>query len=157
MKPELDSLIRQFRDAQDIAVSVITEVLRIPLPRSGPDWVKYCWATELQKRRELGGIPIYAHGFGIELSIGSLKIDFDWGPNGEPDGFDVWRLYNFTLDNSTGVACTHEEVLQWVDEAYAIGELQRSGDTYFDPRRRALAAPSVDEPSDARKPPNGAS
>jgi hypothetical protein len=101
--------------------------------------------------KELNDVPIYAHGYGIELKIGDLTIDFDWGPSGEPDGFDAWRLYNFTLDNPTGVACTHEEVIRWIDEAYANGELERIEYTYFDPHRRAATAQDVDEQSDRPK------
>jgi hypothetical protein len=101
MKPELESLIKQFRAAQDVGVATIRDTLSLPLPKSGPDWVHYCCANGIQKINELNGIPIYAHGYGIELKIDELTIDFDWGPNGEPDGFDAWRLYNFTLDNAT--------------------------------------------------------
>lgn len=136
MKPELDSLIRQFRNAQDVAVAIIAQNFQISLPQSGPDWGRYCCDNGLQQLTDLNGIPIYAHGFGIELKIGDLTIDFDWGPNGEPDGFDAWRLYNFTRDNETGVSCSHDSVIHWIDDAYSRGELERIEYTYFDPSRR---------------------
>ena len=107
--------------------------------------MRYCCDIGTQKLKELHGIPIYAHGYGIELKIGDLTIDFDWGPNGEPDGFDAWRLNNFTLDNQTGVQCTHADIIQWINTAYADGELKRIEYTYFDPTRRALAAQVFDE------------
>ncbi|MCA9175244.1 MAG: hypothetical protein KDB14_12235 [Planctomycetales bacterium] len=139
MKAELDVLIQYFRDAQDIGVATIRDVLQMPLPKSGLDWVQYCCNHGIQRLKELNGVPIYAHGFGIELTLGELTIDFDWGPNGEPDGFDAWRLYNFTLTNATGVECSHNDVIQWIDAAFENGELHQVGGTYFDPRRRADA------------------
>jgi len=145
MKPELDILIRHFRNAQDIAVSAIDRVLRLPRPTSGSAWGKYCFENEIQKRNELNGIPIYAHGYGIELKIDDLTIDFDWGPNGEPDGFDAWRLYNFTIDNATGVECTHKDVMRWIEEAFEHGQLERIDYTYFDPQRRTERTRNVDE------------
>jgi hypothetical protein len=154
MNPELESLIKQFRTAQDVGVATIRDTLSIPLPKSGPDWVHYCCANGLQKINELNGIPIYAHGYGIQLKIDDLTIDFDWGPNGEPDGFDAWRLYNFTLDNATGVRCTHKDVIRWIEAALENGELERIDYTYFDPKRRATRI-EVDEQSDARKSPVG--
>ncbi len=155
MTPELDSLVRQFRDAQDVAVSTITETFKMPFPKSGPDWVRYCCDNGIQTLRELDGIPIYAHGYGIELRIGNLTIDFDWGPNGEPDGFDAWRLYNFTLDNETGIQCSHQDVIEWINDAYESGDLERVQYTYFDPTRRAPVVRDVDERSGAPKPPIG--
>lgn len=155
MKPELETLIRHFRSAQDVGVATIRDELQIPLPRSGLDWVHYCRDNEIQTLKELNGIPIYAHGYGIELKIGNLTVDFDWGPNGEPDGFDAWRLYNFTLHNVTGVECTHNDVIEWIDAAFTNGELQRIDYTYFDPKRRAAVQHNVDHPSDAPEPPVG--
>ncbi len=154
MKPELETLIKHFRAAQDVGVATIRDALKLPFPTSGPDWVHYCCTHGLQKTNELNGIPIYAHGYGIELKIGDLTIDFDWGPKGEPDGFDAWRLYNFTLDNATGVKCTHKEVIQWIEASLENGELERIDYTYFDPKRRVTRI-SVDLQSDARKSPVG--
>ena len=154
MKPELETLIRHFRVAQDVGVATIRDTFKFPFPTSGPDWVHYCCAHGLQKIHELNGIPIYVHGYGIELKIGDLIIDFDWGPNGEPDGFDAWRLYNFSLHNATGVQCTHKEVIQWIEASLEKGELERIDYTYFAPTRRAIRS-EVDEPSVVRKSPVG--
>lgn len=137
MKAELESLIRSFRDAQDIAVSTIVNVLKMPLPSSGLNWLRYCCDNGVQLQREWNGVPIHAHGYGIELKIDGLSIDFDWGPNGEPDTFDAWRLYYFSRSNVTGISCTHEEVIQWIDDAHRQGELDRIGYMYVDPKRRA--------------------
>lgn len=148
MKPELETLIRHFRAAQDVGVATVRDTLHIPPPKSGLDWVHYCCNNGIHQLNELKGIPIYAHGYGIELKIGDLTIDFDWGPNGEGDGFDSWRLFKFNLDNRTGVQCTHKDVIQWIDDAYENDELQRIDYTYFDPKRRAAVQHNAYEPSD---------
>jgi hypothetical protein len=146
-------LIRYFREAQDIGVAAVVNTLRLPIPKSGSDWSLYCCANGIQRVEELNGIPIYAHGFGIELKIGKLTIDFDWGPNGEDDGFDAWRLYNFTLDNDTGVECTHGDVIRWIQDAYSNGELERIDHMYFDPHRRSESR-RIDEQNVGPKPPS---
>ena len=79
MQPELRTLIDHFREAQDKGVQTLVRVLRLPLPPSGRDWVLYCEKNDIHGLRELRGVGIYAHGYGVELKIGDLIIDFDWG------------------------------------------------------------------------------
>lgn len=140
MKPELDTLIDRFRAAQDIGVDAFVRVLKLPLPVSDQAWISYCLKNGIQLVDQINGVPVYAHGHGIEIKLDGLTIDFDWGPNGEPDGFDAWRLYNFTLDNETHVTCTHLEVISWLEEAREKGEVVRRGHLYFDPIRRSTRA-----------------
>lgn len=137
MLPSLDKLIDQFRRAQDIAVDTLIHKLNIPQPNTNRDWAFYCAEHGLHQIREMQGIGIYAHGYGIELRIDSLTIDFDWGSNGEPDGFDDWRLYRFNIDNPCEIECSHDDVNDWLKRAYADGELLREGSLYYDPNRRA--------------------
>ena len=137
MNATLDSLIARFRAAQDIAVRTLTESLSIPRPSSGLDWVHYCAEHGLHKLNKLGDVGIYAHGYGIELKIADLTIDFDWGDNGEPDGFDGWRLWKFEDDNGDDAPFSHSDVNAWLDEAYNQGELTKCGALYFDPNRRS--------------------
>ena len=96
-----------------------------------------CIEQKINNRCELQGIGIYSHGYGIEMKIASLTIDFDWGENGEPDGFDTWRLYKFALVNSKLLSCTYESIKSWIDDALAAGELTRLGTLYYDLKRRA--------------------
>lgn len=137
MQPVLDTLIDRFRSAQDTAVETLIHQLNIPHPESNLAWALYCGETGLHEMRELNGIGIYAHGYGIELKMDDLTIDFDWGTNGEPDGFDGWRLYNFSLDNSPEIECSHNDVNSWLESAHSDGELLKEGSLYYDPKRRA--------------------
>jgi len=137
MNPTLNSLIERFRNAQDVGVKTLTKSLNVPRPSSGLDWVLYCAEHGLHDLDKLGDVGIYAHGYGIELKIAELTIDFDWGDNGEPDGFDGWRLWKFAGDDSNDVSFTHSDVNAWLDEAYSRGQLTKTGALFFDPNRRA--------------------
>jgi hypothetical protein len=41
---------------------------------------------------ESDGVKIDVHGAGIEVAHPNFTIDYDYGPNGECDCFDAWRL-----------------------------------------------------------------
>jgi hypothetical protein len=139
MNAELDTLIEHFRSAQDIGVTTLVDSMGLKIPSSGHDWVVYCCDNELAKESVINGVGIYTHGYGVELKIGNLTIDFDWGPNGERDVFDAWRLYNFTIDNVTGVDSSHFDVIDWIEAAHNAGELAKIEYNYFDPNRRWVA------------------
>ena len=87
------------------------------------------WAANFWNNKDLSGSPV--------LTRWDKTIDFDWGSNGEPDGFDSWRLYNYSLDNLPSVESTHSVVNDWLDAALADGELIKVGGLYYDPKHRA--------------------
>jgi hypothetical protein len=136
------ALIERFRAAQDGGVAFIVDVLGstlgVRLPTSATEWVNICGETGLYNVRWINGVEVYSHGFGIEFIFGALTIDFDWGEFGEPDGFDVWRLWNFARLNPCGERCPeHAEVSAWVEEAVAAGELTKDLCLYYSPAHRA--------------------
>jgi hypothetical protein len=142
MNPVLAEMIGQFRSAQDRGVAVISEVLGpalgVRLPGSNLEWVIICGDCGLSKRLEVNGIGVYAHGYGIELILDDVTIDFDWGDSGEPDGFDAWRLWNFFHDNGITVDCeSYSQVRSWLEQASALGELTRDELLYYLPTNRA--------------------
>jgi hypothetical protein len=137
MYATLNLLIAGFRTAQDAAVAILLNDLQIPRPQSGLDWSRYIARTKLDAVESIQGIGIRAHGYGVEVSSQATAIDFDWGDNGEADGFDGWRLYVFALNNHPELRCTHSEINRWLDDARRAGELSNSGSLYYDPARRA--------------------
>ncbi|MCY4747319.1 hypothetical protein NYO99_20270 [Pelomonas sp. UHG3] len=42
-----------------------------------------------------GGVKYFKHGYGCAVHLKSGTVDFDFGENGQIDGFDVWRLSGF--------------------------------------------------------------
>ena len=68
MNPHLRALINDFRSAQDSAIDYLRTSLRIPLPKSGLDWVRNGHATVLDAATLLknSGITLDPHGYGID-------------------------------------------------------------------------------------------
>lgn len=137
MAPELEVLIRNFRYVQDRGVELLGAKFGIPIPDSNRAWFVYCHETGLYARSEQDGALINAHGYGIAIETDDLCIDFDWGDNGEADGFDAWRLYALSLQHEFDLECTHDMCIDWIKQAYEAGELERNTHLYYDPRFRA--------------------
>ncbi len=146
MNAALVTLIERFRDAQDRAVvfivGVLGPVIGVRHPSDPSDWIDVCGETGLYNVRRISDVGVYAHGYGIELQLDGQNIDFDWGEHGEPDGFDVWRLYNFARLNPNVVPCPeHAEIRAWVEEAATAGELVQDRYLYYSPAHRARPGP----------------
>jgi hypothetical protein len=144
MHPVLADVIGRFRAAQDRGVAAVVEVLGGALggrlPASNREWVTLCAECGLYNVRRVNGIEVYAHGYGIELVLPDVAIDFDWGEAGEPDGFDAWRLWHFIRLNKVEVACGGcSQIRSWLEEAHQRGELTRDGlyGLYYSPAHRA--------------------
>jgi len=142
MNPILADMIGRFRSAQDRGVAVIAEVLGpefgARLPATNREWVTICEECGLYEVRHVDDVGVYAHGYGIELALDGLTIDFDWGDSGEPDGFDTWRLWNFARVNGVAVdGVDFSHVRSWLGEAAACGELTQDSQLYYSPTHRA--------------------
>jgi len=138
MPPQLDTLIRTFRASQDRGVALLRDRLGVLPSASNREWVFSSGSSGLDEVKEINGVHLDTHGYGIELRTGDFVIDFDWGDNGEPDGFDGWRLYLHSLEQELGFACTHEDCIRWLEQAFQDGELSRDSHLYYDPRFRAV-------------------
>lgn len=128
MNTELRALIDNFRATQDQAVDYLHDLLLIPRPRSGPDWVRtgHLAVREAAKRVEAPDIRLSPHGFGIDVIHPCFRIDFDYGPNGEVDCFDIWRLavHRYHMNQGKPPVGPYEDIRQWVSDALGAGELQ---------------------------------
>jgi hypothetical protein len=141
MNLALPPMIDRFRAAQDRAVALLADLakpLGIRLPKSNREWVGICAESGLYKVRRFNDIEIYAHGYGIELVIDGTNIDFDWGDQGESDGFDGWRLWNFCRNNGLPMECEScSQVQSWLEQAAESGELTRDRLLFYSPAHRA--------------------
>jgi hypothetical protein len=142
MNPVLADMIRRFRSAQDRGVAAIVQVLGpalgLRLPALNREWVTICARSGLYKVRRVNRLGVYAHGYGIELTLDGVTIDFDWGDAGEPDGFDAWRLWNFVQANKIAADCGgYAQVRSWLEEAATRGDLTRDTCLYYSPAHRA--------------------
>lgn len=132
MNPTLSAIIEKFRQAQDLALVTIRNDLGWKLPSTNREWVGICSLENYHQVRELNGIQIYTHGYGIEITYPDLSIDFDWGDRGEGTGFDAWRLWMHCLNNDLFLdQCTHDEIQTWLVNAHQLGELLKDSRMWY--------------------------
>lgn len=91
---ELLDAIASFRVAQELGLAYVHKRLRLAIPRSRRDWMGYGYTVppEAAVIAESDGVKIDIHGAGIEILHPDFTIVYDYGPNGECDCFDAWRL-----------------------------------------------------------------
>jgi hypothetical protein len=91
---ELLDAIASFRSAQELGLAYTHNRLRLPVPRSNREWMGYGYVVppEAACVARADGVKIDIHGAGIEIVHPDFTIDYDYGPNGECDCFDAWRL-----------------------------------------------------------------
>ena len=134
MNPHLRALINDFRSAQDSAIDYLRTSLRIPLPKSGLDWVRNGHATVLDAATLLknSGITLDPHGYGIDVIHPQFRVDFDYGPVGQIDCFDVWRLavHRHHLTDAEPPVGPYDDIRDWVTNAANQGELLTVPNSY---------------------------
>ncbi len=94
MHADLADSIRLFRHDQELALQYIHGKLEIPVPRTS-----YQWAADAHDQiasasaiTSMDGVTLYVHGVGVEITHPDFHIDYDYGPVGQCDCFDKWRL-----------------------------------------------------------------
>ena len=160
MHRDLHSIIRRFRVDQDAGVRVLIERLGIQPPSSN-----IAWARALQQEGPLSAIAIFEraremgmfvrpHGFGIELILDGVTIDFDWGDRGEAYGFDLYRLWNHCYCNKLYFDVITEKLLTiYFQHALARGLFQRDENLFYlpDERTERLIGVDLSIPSEYRQ------
>jgi len=124
MNKHLANLISEYQASVRVATSLMHES-GIPLPASRNDWV----ATNIPRRGELNGaIPYFKHGYGCKVGLPTGAVDFDFGLNGEIDGFDAWRLAGFASSRLSEYGFSSEGALnEYFKAEAAAGSLVYSG------------------------------
>jgi hypothetical protein len=76
------------------------------------------------------GLYFCFHGSGCYFEFQKVEIDVDFGPNGRCDGFDNWRLLNFSksLEKKYGALSVIEDVDGAIELLYKDGILIRPGE-----------------------------
>jgi hypothetical protein len=59
-----------------------------------------------------GGIKYFKHGYGCAVHLDSGEVDFDFGENGEINGFDTWRLSSFANERLFNYGFSSEKDLE---------------------------------------------
>lgn len=107
MDARLLTLIHEYLAATKSAVALMVKS-GISLPSSNLEWA----SNRLPSSGMLeGGIRYRKHGYGCEVFFPSGSVDFDFGVDGEYDGFDPWRLKSFTEGRLSEYGFASEEEL----------------------------------------------
>ena len=94
MYDELESVIASFRHLQELGLDYTHRRLQLPVPFSRRQWMAYGYTvpSEAAAIATNDGVRVDIHGAGIEIVHPEFTIDYDYGPSGECDCFDAWRL-----------------------------------------------------------------
>jgi hypothetical protein len=124
MNSNLARLISDYQGAVREAVAVMRDS-GIELPATSMDWA----ANGIPQRGTFkGGIPYFKHGYGCSVRLPSGAVDFDFGEQGEIDGFDAWRLASFAGPRLSEYGFASEAALNDFFKAeLAAGSLVYSG------------------------------
>ncbi len=127
MHPELADAIRLFRHDQDLALDYLHDKLRIPVPTTASEWAtsSYPYVAAVKPLASEDGVTLYHHGYGIEVTHPDFHIDFDYGPLGQCDCFDTWRLslHRHLRLRLRGAVDDPRPLNEWLQDAVASGEL----------------------------------
>jgi hypothetical protein len=134
MNSELAASIDLFRRDQERALEYIHGHLEVPVPKTTTDWV-YHGLQQIRSRKsiwESDHVTFYVHGYGVEITHPQFHIDFDYGPTGECDCFDLWRLslhrhFRLRLPNPVN---DERPIDEWIQAAIQCGDLIRVAETY---------------------------
>ncbi len=80
-----------------------------------------------------GGVRYFKHGYGFGVHLPDGEVDFDFGQQGEIDGFDEWRLWKFCQHRPNTYAFdTQQALFDCVGYALKEGKLAASShDLYY--------------------------
>lgn len=123
MDERLAQLISDYLGAVGTAVLLMSES-GIEIPSNINDHLN----QDVPAQGELnGGISYLKHGYGYCVYLPEGEVDFDFGPQGEIDGFDEWRLWNFCQHRPNTYAFdTQQALLDCVEHALKEGMLAAS-------------------------------
>ena len=64
-----------------------------------------------------GGARYFKHGYGCAVHLPSAKVDFDFGAQGQIDGFDLWRLVDFAARGLAKYGFSSEQAVKTAFQA----------------------------------------
>lgn len=124
----LARLISDYQQAVGTAVLLMSES-GIEIPSNINDLLN----LDIPAQGELsGGIRYFKHGYGFLVHLPEGEVDFDFGLQGEIDGFDEWRLWKFCQHRPNTYAFdTQQALLDCVRHALEEGMLAASSHNLY--------------------------
>ena len=112
MNSELIKIINLFNKSQENAIEKLENDFDCPRPKDSMDYILRCVPIIRELNYSSNGITIKPHGIGMMINTGKEKIDFDFGKNGEFNGFDAYRLANYIRLNKIKTELDTEEKMK---------------------------------------------
>ena len=129
MDKPLDDLISAFTETAASLFPRVARHLGASQPISNIEWA--CLEVP-QKGETSDGVKYFKHGYGVSMYDGHRTINMDVGNNGEIDGIDPGRLFDFAKEN--GIATpfrNYSDIEPAIKQATEAGELKYSGDILY--------------------------
>lgn len=115
----------------------------ITMPNSSSEWIE----SDIPLVGNLdGGIKYYKHGAGCLVMLEAGEVDFDFGPQGEIGGFNLWWLTRFVETGISAYSLKNKtEIAQHLKDSIDRGELIcPDGDLYYIANAPYLYAIDID-------------
>ena len=129
------SILNAFLSDQRKAKSIVASKLNVPENIAAVEWaLRFAEIRDAYQANPFAEI-FSPHGFGLELKIGDLYIDYDYSETGRPDGFDAWRLFVYftagQFDNNEPSSDLSVRVREWVNEKTQLGYFVNLDNLYY--------------------------
>ncbi|MDB4786701.1 MAG: hypothetical protein P8M30_19855 [Planctomycetaceae bacterium] len=129
------SILKAFITDQRQAKSIVNAKLNIPEDITAMDWAEsYCNIRDAYNSAPFAEI-FMPHGYGLEIKIGDLYIDYDYSKTGRADGFDDWRIFVFMMagqfDNNGPDKHIADRVYEWFRELVESKYLVKKDNLYY--------------------------
>ena len=144
------SILNAFLADQRRAKRLVSIKLGIPEDIRALDWA----TRHAELRRSYDACPFAEifriHGYGLEIQVGDLYIDYDYSENGSADGFDSWRIFVYMMagrfDNTGSDKHISDRVGNWFDELIQRGRIEKLDNLYYLKNRPANGAEQGGQP-----------
>jgi hypothetical protein len=129
------SILNAFLADQRKAKSIVSAKLNVAQDMPGREWgSRYTEIRDAYNANPFAEI-FSPHGYGLELKVGDLYIDYDYSETGRPDGFDAWRIFVYVTagqyDNNGPDKYLCDRIFQWFDEITQSGYIVQLDNLHY--------------------------
>jgi len=125
MNKELKNIVTQYHKAVSDLFPRVAAHLDVSLPITHNEWT--CIGKD-QKGETVDGIKYFIHGYGVTMNDGFVQVDFDLRDDGQIDGIDPWKLFEFVRTNNIHCSFADRKGIECaLKEAESLNQITYSG------------------------------
>jgi hypothetical protein len=129
------SILNAFLADQRKAKEIVSVKLNVPQDIHALDWALHRGEVQAAYDTCPFADVFRPHGYGLELKIGDLYIDYDYSETGRVDGFDAWRIFIYIttgqFDNNGPDIHISDRIDQWFQHLFDTGRIVRLDNLYY--------------------------